>query len=82
MTYENALRALTLASVVPVVGAAAGVVPTSYAMLALSSAMEYAPEPEEVNSTEETAPTNSTSPGKTQEQDERPSGQNIPSQPK
>jgi hypothetical protein len=31
----------------------AGVVPTSYAMLALSNAIEYAPEPDEVTSTEE-----------------------------
>ena len=40
----------------------AGIVPTSYAMLVLSNAIEYAPQPEEVTPIEESASPDETSP--------------------
>jgi hypothetical protein len=49
-----------------------GIVTTSYAMLALSNAIAYAPEPEEIAITEESLPPNETKPSDAQEQPEAP----------
>jgi hypothetical protein len=49
-----------------------GIAPTSYAMLALSNAMEYAPEPEEVAPDEEAATPDEIQPTEKQEQPEVP----------
>ncbi len=61
--------------------ASAGVVPTSYAMIALSQAMEHAPEPEEVGLIEEAAPPNETPPAEKQDQPKTPPDQQVPPQP-
>jgi hypothetical protein len=59
----------------------AGVVPTSYAMLALSNAIAYAPEPEVIVPTEETEPPDEIPPTEKQEQPEA-SPAPSPAQPK
>ena len=59
----------------------AGIVPTSYAMLALSNAMEYALEPEEVTSTEEPAQPDEIPPPETQEKPESSPDQKPAPQP-
>ena len=59
----------------------AGVVPTSYAMLALSNAIAYAPEPEVIVPTEETEPPDEIPPTEKQDQPEDPPDPS-PTQPK
>ena len=49
-----------------------GIVPTSYAMLALANAMEYAPQPEEVTPIEESATPSETPPAEKQDQPDTP----------